>query len=338
MRMQEIYLSGGCFWGTEAYIKKLPGITSTEVGYANGITDHPTYEDVCSGETNAAECVRVEYDADVIPLSLLLEAFLRTIDPTSLNKQGNDRGTQYRTGIYWTDDSDAFIVKSTLAQLQQNLDKPIVVEAEPLKSFFPAEEYHQDYLDKNPSGYCHVNLADATRFISEHAKEFGSIQGTVKLTTKLGRQIQEQGYRKPDIDSLRKKLSETAYKVTQNSATEAPHSSPYDQEFSPGIYVDITSGEPLFSSRDKFDAGCGWPSFSKPIDQSVIERKADNSIAFMPRIEVRSHAADSHLGHVFDDGPAELGGKRYCINGAALRFIPKKDMDSEGYGYLLPYV
>lgn len=163
----------------------------------------------------------------------------------------------------------------------------------------------------------------------------GQINQVVKLRTKLGDSIAAHDYRKPSDAELRDALSPEAYAVTQQAATERPHTSDLDQHFEEGIYVDVVTGEPLFSSSDKFDAGCGWPSFSKPIDQSVIEKRPDDSIPYMPRIEVRSHAGDSHLGHVFDDGPRERGGMRYCINGAALRFIPRADMEAEGYGYLL---
>lgn len=181
MREREIYLAGGCFWGTQAYMAKLPGVLATQVGYANSNSADPTYEDVCTGSTGAAECVRVRYDSDVIGLTLIVEAFLRTIDPTSLSRQGNDRGTQYRSGIYWTDDADAFIVRSMLAELRYRSGANIVVEAKPLGNFWAAEEYHQDYLAKNPGGYCHVDLSDASRFIAEHASEFGRINRVVKL-------------------------------------------------------------------------------------------------------------------------------------------------------------
>lgn len=172
----EIVLAGGCFWGTEAYLKRLPGIIQTEVGYANSSTPQPSCEEVCSGETGAAEAVRVVYDKEIIPLPLLLEAYLRTIDPTSLNRQGNDRGTQYRTGIYWTDERDAPIVVSELNKVERRIGRRVRVEARPLQSFYPAEPYHQNYLDVNPSGYCHVNLADAANFVSEHAADFAIAQ------------------------------------------------------------------------------------------------------------------------------------------------------------------
>ncbi len=172
MNKHEIYLAGGCFWGTEAYIKKLPGIIETEVGYANANKDNPSYEDVCTGTTEAAETVKVSYNADVISLPLLLQAYLRTIDPFSLNRQGNDIGTQYRTGIYWSDPTDAPLVESSLIGLARKSGKQPRVEAAPLANFYPAESYHQDYLDKNPFGYCHVNLTDADAFVAEHELDF----------------------------------------------------------------------------------------------------------------------------------------------------------------------
>lgn len=187
MDAREIYLAGGCFWGTEAYLRKLPGVLGTEVGYANGTVDAPTYEEVCQGRTGAVECVRVEYDADVIELSLLLEAFFRTIDPMSVNRQGNDCGPQYRTGIYWTDDSSAFLAKCNLAELSREIGEPLAIEAQELESFWPAEDYHQGYLAKNPGGYCHVNLADANAFIAEHSGEFGQIDRVVRLEPPTGR-------------------------------------------------------------------------------------------------------------------------------------------------------
>lgn len=320
MKKREIVLAGGCFWGTEAYLKQLPGVMDTEVGYANTRIPHPTYQAVCTGETGAAEAVCVTYDADVIPLPLLLEAYFRTIDPTALNRQGNDRGTQYRTGIYWMDTHDALVVQSELAKLERRVGKPLRVEAHALENFFPAEDYHQDYLDTNPLGYCHVNLADAKDFVVSHQADFA---------------IAEQGYERPNETALRTDLDPQAFAVTQQGATEPAFSHPYDRLFEEGIYVDAATGEPLFASKNKFDSGCGWPAFARPIAESEIMELPDVSIPYMPRTEVRSATGGSHLGHVFNDGPAELGGQRYCINGAALRFIPRDQMEAEGYGYLL---
>ena len=322
--LREIYLAGGCFWGVEAFMKRLPGVVSTEVGYANGngILEEPTYEQVCTDTTGFAETVRVRYDPRVISLPLLLEAFCSIIDPVSVNRQGEDEGTQYRTGIFWTDPADERPVRDALYKLGRSLPEgavPVAVEALPLSNFWPAETYHQDYLDKNPDGYCHVNLGGAEQFVAAHERDFAIVAA---------------GYERPDDDALRENLDGLAYAVTQEAATERPWSSDLDQNFQHGIYVDRVTGEPLFSSADKYDSGCGWPAFSKPIAQSVVTERADERVPGRPRVEVRSETGGSHLGHVFEDGPEEQGGLRYCINGAALEFIPLEEMDERGYGYL----
>jgi peptide methionine sulfoxide reductase msrA/msrB len=312
--MSEIYLAGGCFWGLENYIASIRGVQSTQVGYANGRTENPTYEEVCYHGTGHAETVRVEYDSHVLPLAFLLELFYSAIDPVSVNRQGNDTGTQYRTGIYYVGEDDRPVIERSVERLRQRLDKPVAIEVRPLDHFSPAEDCHQKYLDKNPGGYCHISR-----------EQFRKAAEAV---------VNPADYAAPDRKTLRKTLSETQYEVTQMSATEPPHQNEYNQTFRPGIYVDITTGEPLFSSEDKFDSGCGWPSFTKPVDPNVVREKADFSHG-MTRTEVRSRVGNAHLGHVFSDGPARSGGLRYCINSASLRFVPKEDMEKEGYGYLL---
>lgn len=310
-----LYFAGGCFWGTEHFFKQIRGVISTEVGYANGTLQHaPSYEEVCSGNTGFAETVKIVYNPQVVDLKLLLELYFKTIDPTSLNKQGNDVGDQYRTGIYYTDAGVKTTIDEAIAALAKNYKKPIVVEVSPLKNFYQAEEYHQDYLDKNPRGYCHIptKLFEVARKANPEPIKF----------------------KKPTEAELRSRLSKEQYAVTQQNATETPFANEYWDEQREGIYVDITTGEPLFSSLDKFQSGCGWPSFAKPIDKKLIEEKEDKSY-HMTRTEVRSKLGDAHLGHVFDDGPKQLGGLRYCINSASLRFIPKEDMQKEGYGEYL---
>ena len=290
---KEIYLAGGCFWGLEKYLGNIPGVTATEVGYANGKTERPTYEEVCRHDTGHAETVRLTYDPSQISLMRLLSLFYKVVDPTSLNRQGNDVGKQYRTGIYYTDPEDLPVIQNSINQLKKEYSKTIAIETRPLENYYTAEEYHQKYLDKTPGGYCHIN---------------------------------------PRFFELAK-LNSMQYEVTMNKGTEPPYQNEYWDNFKEGIYVDITTGEPLFSSKDKFEA-CGWPSFSKPIDPEGVKSEKDRSHG-MVREEVRSRVGDIHLGHVFEDGPRESGGLRYCINSAALRFIPKEKMEEEGYGKYL---
>ncbi|NLH45857.1 MAG: peptide-methionine (R)-S-oxide reductase MsrB, partial [Acholeplasmataceae bacterium] len=308
------YLAGGCFWGTEKYLSSLEGVVATEVGYANGRTENPSYEDVCYKNTGHAETVKVEYDASVLPLKDLLKLFYEVIDPVSINRQGNDVGTQYRTGIYYIDETDLPIIKESLKELKREYPVPLAIEVEPLSNYYPAEEYHQKYLDKNPGGYCHIG-----------EEEFANARAL---------QAAKKPYQVKSKEELKTTLTPLQYEVTQNSATEAPFQNEYYNNFKEGIYVDITTGEPLFVSTDKFESGCGWPSFSKPINMDLVKELKDSTYG-MQRIEVRSKTGDAHLGHVFTDGPSELGGLRYCINSASLQFIPKEEMAAKGYGYLL---
>ena len=298
-----IYLAGGCFWGVEGYFQRINGVVNTETGYANGKTNDTDYENI--GITDHAETVKVEYDYSKISLEEILLHYFRIIDPTSVNKQGNDIGRQYRTGIYYEKDEDEEIIKKVMDFESKKYGK-LAVEIQKLKNFVLAEEYHQDYLDKNPSGYCHINLNQAKQPLIEEDLNF---------------------IKKKSIEDL----DELSRSVMFDSATERPFSSPLNDEYRKGIYVDKLTGEPLFASKDKFDSGCGWPSFSKPILNGKVKEKIDKSYG-MIRNEVRSKNSDIHLGHVFTDGPKDKGGLRYCINGASLEFIPYEEMDAKGYG------
>ena len=320
---REIVLAGGCFWGVQAFMDRVPGVTFTEVGYANGSTEKPTYQEVCTGATGHAEVVYVRYTPGSLPLKNLLAAYFLIIDPTSKNRQGGDFGDQYRTGVYVTGanaSEDKAVAEHVFAAVQKEHDKPLAVELKPLTHYYPAETYHQKYLEKNPGGYCHVNF-DRLKDIPPSPETAPSkAQKAPWAPSPL-----------PSKSELKQKLTDIQYRVTQESATEAPFTSPLNRNEAKGLYVDVVTGEPLFLSTDKFDSGCGWPSFSKPVKPDAVKNLTDSSHGMM-RTEIRSQVGDSHLGHVFDDGPQDRGGLRYCINGAALRFIPFEELDKEGYG------
>ncbi len=314
-----IYLAGGCFWGTAHLFSLVPGVSEAEAGYANSIVANPTYKEVCTGNTHAAETVKVVYHPDEVSLSFLLRLYFKSIDPLSLNKQGGDVGTQYRTGVYYADPADAPVIEAELATLARRHTQPLAIEFGPLENFYPAEEYHQQYLYKNPNGYCHVDPA-----LFKEAKNL--------------RMDKDNSHPSDESrEELRRRLTPLQWEVTQNGATERPFTNEYDHEFRPGIYIDITDGTPLFVSSEKYDSGCGWPAFSRPINDSLISEHLDTSYGRI-RTEVRSAKSGSHLGHVFPDGPADKGGLRYCINSASLRFIPIEDMEKGGYSDLLPLV
>lgn len=319
----EIYLAGGCFWGTEFLMRNVPGVTSVEVGYSNGMTRNPTYREVCN-DSGHAESAHVIYDPNVVSLSKLLNIYYQSIDPTLENRQGKDSGIQYRTGIYFSDPADEKIIKKSLNELQGNLFDKVVVECAPIKNFYRAEEEHQEYLIKNPQGYCHISHA----FINEQAK----IKAANLFPSKDF--SRDRVYGKPS-ESVLNQLSELQRAVTQNGETEPPYKNEYNDENRAGIYVDVTNGQPLFVSTDKFDSGCGWPAFFKPIDNSFIGERRDFAFG-TDRTEIHAKASGAHLGHLLDYGLK--GGLFYCVNSASLRFIPHEKMEAEGYGdwlYLL---
>jgi peptide methionine sulfoxide reductase msrA/msrB len=314
--LRDIYFAGGCFWGVEEYFSRIPGVHDVTVGYANGTKDYPTYEEVCSGKTGHAETVHILYDPEVVGLKTLAEQFFKIINPISVNRQGNDVGSQYRTGMYYVNDADQEVLASVMDGVRKKYDRPMAVELLPLQKYYLAEEYHQDYLKKTPGGYCHIT--------------FDSLED---IRTGKGGLVDPSKYSKPSDEELKKILTPEEYNVTQKAGTERAFSGKLRDHKEVGIYVDVATGEPLFSSTDKFDSGCGWPSFTRPIDPVVITEHEDTSYG-MKRIEVRSRVGSSHLGHVFDDGPKDKGGLRYCINSVAIRFIPYEEMDKMNYGEL----
>lgn len=303
-----IYLAGGCFWGVEEYFRRLPAVRETEVGYANGKVEHTTYSQLAS--TGHAETVKVIYDANVTALREILLHFFRIIDPTSVNRQGNDVGTQYRTGIYYVDKSDLADIKAVM-EYEEALHGRLAVEVEELRNYVVAEEDHQSYLQKIPEGYCHIDptLAETSLFPQEH-----EVLAPDVFVEKVGR---DDGY------------------IMVDAGTEVAFSSPLNNETRRGVYVDRMTGDVLFLSNNKFDSGTGWPSFTRPFEYGRIKLAEDHSFG-MDRVEVRSKRSNLHLGHVFEDGPADKGGLRFCINGASLDFVPREEFKEKGYEpYLL---
>ncbi|TCP52180.1 peptide methionine sulfoxide reductase msrA/msrB [Tumebacillus sp. BK434] len=304
--------AGGCFWCMVKPFEEEPGILKVVSGYTGGHKANPTYEEVCSETTGHYEAVQITFDPAVYPYEKLLQTYWRQIDPTDTGGQFYDRGQSYQTVIFYHSEEQQRAAEASKQALQDSgrFQKPIATQILPAMEFFPAEEYHQDYHKKNPAHYNryrHGSGRDA--FIERH----WTLQ--------------------KDQQELRERLTPMQYQVTQENGTEPPFRNEFWDHKEEGIYVDIVSGEPLFSSFDKFDSNCGWPSFHKPMNMSNIKGRMDTSHG-MVRMEVRSQQGDSHLGHVFDDGPGPEG-LRYCINSAALRFIPKAELEKEGYGQYL---
>jgi peptide methionine sulfoxide reductase msrA/msrB len=311
-----IYLAGGCFWGLEKLMQTLPGVTVATSGYANGQGEDPTYSSVSNGNTGYRETVRVEYEPDKVSLDRVLFTFFTAIDPTVEDKQGNDVGTQYQSGIYYTNDTAKETV-DRIADVERGRYEPFAVEITALSSFYDAEDYHQDYLDKNPNGYCHITSQD----FDLAAKSI----------------VDPGDYPRPSDDAIKASLTEVQYNVTQKEGTEPAFDNEYWDTYEQGIYADVVTGEPLFSSQDKFDAGTGWPSFTQGIDENTLILLDDTSLG-MVRTAVQSRAGNSHLGHVFYGENESSTGARFCINSASLRFIPVSEMETQGYGYLKDYV
>jgi len=325
--LEKATFAGGCFWCMEHPFDELPGVVSVTSGYTGGHKKNPTYEEVSSGTTGHAEAVEIMYDPARTGYNELLDIFWQSIDPTTLNKQFADNGTQYRTVIFYHNEEQKRLALASKESLERSgkFSKPVVTEIVQATEFYPAEEYHQKYYEKSPVRY---NLYKAGSGRESFLKKVWGETAQARSGN-----VHREGTREYvtlSRDELKKKLTPLQYKVTQEEGTEKAFDNEYWDNHREGIYVDIVSGEPLFSSTDKFESGTGWPSFSKPIDPDNIVERKDRSF-FMERTEVRSKHGGSHLGHVFDDGPKPTG-LRYCMNSAALRFIPKEDLEKEGYG------
>ncbi|WP_147802179.1 peptide-methionine (S)-S-oxide reductase MsrA [Alkalicoccus halolimnae] len=319
--------AGGCFWCMEPPFEDIEGVDKAVSGYTGGEQVNPAYEEVAAGETNHVEAVQITYDPDLISYEELLEVFWRQIDPTDDEGQFVDRGEQYASAVFYHDESQKEAAEASKQKLEDSgrFEEPIVTEIKSALTFYVAEDYHQDFYKENPVRYeFYRSNSGRDEFLEEY---WGEEEYEVESDPDEVPSWRE--YEQESEEELRERLSEEEFEVTQNDATEEAYNNEYWDNEQEGIYVDIVSKEPLFSSTHQYESGTGWPSFWEVISEEYIVEEADWGLLGR-RTEVRSKYADSHLGHVFNDGPDPTG-LRYCLNSAALDFIPVEDMEAEGY-------
>jgi peptide methionine sulfoxide reductase msrA/msrB len=330
--------AGGCFWCTESDFEKLDGVLQVISGYSGGTIKNPTYQQVAAGQTQHTESVQIYYDPSVISYEGLLEKLWRTMDPTDAGGSFVDRGKQYRPAVFYHNDAQKIAVEESLQKLEKSgqFSGTMATEISPFTTFYTAEDYHQDYYLRNPIRYKYYRHGSGRdQFMDKTWGEKRKHDYQQYSDQHSAADVKTTQFVKPSEQYLQSKLTPLQYEVTQKDGTERAFDNSFWDEKREGIYVDIVSGEVLFSSRDKFKSGTGWPSFTRPIAGASIVEKEDNSL-FMKRVEVRSKLADSHLGHLFSDGPQPTG-QRYCINSASLRFIPKDEMKTQGYADYLSH-